>query len=155
MHAPAPTRTGFTITEVVIVLTLIAITATIAVPRYDGAVARYRADLAARRIVQDIDLARAQARATSGTTAIVFDAAGHGYTLVNVADIHHRDGPYTVHLNASPYHARLKTVKIANGTRIRFNAYGMPSDNAAIALGVGGESRVVRVDAQTGTVTIE
>ncbi|MHC4992904.1 MAG: pilus assembly FimT family protein, partial [Planctomycetota bacterium] len=57
-------RRGTSLIEVVIVLAVIATLAAIAQPRYAGALSRYHADSAARRIIADFAAARQRARAT-------------------------------------------------------------------------------------------
>src|SRR5690606_27031377 len=64
-QAAQPLRRGFSLLELVMVLTIIAILAAIATPRYANAMARYRADLAARRIAADLLLAQRLARTES------------------------------------------------------------------------------------------
>ena len=60
---------GFSLLEVVLVVAIIAVLAAIAAPRYGRAAGRYRADVAARRIVADLEYARLSAR-TAGAVAI-------------------------------------------------------------------------------------
>src|SRR5204863_23675 len=61
---PASSRRAFSLIEITLVLMVMGVLAALAVPRYASALARYRADAAARRIVADLDLARTTARSS-------------------------------------------------------------------------------------------
>src|SRR5918993_4277272 len=77
---------GFSAVELLIALAVMAVLAAIALPRFGGAIGRYRGDLAARRVVQDLNLARSIAMSRSTKQAVVFDLITHQYELVGVTD---------------------------------------------------------------------
>jgi len=146
---------AFTLVEVVMVIGMIALLASIAIPRYDGAVAQYRADLAARRIAADLQLTRAEARATGKSLSVTFDLAGQSYDIVGLPDWRHPSQDYHVNVNETPYHATLLKVSFAGATTATFNAYGVPSAAGAVVVTAGAATRTVTLEADSGTATVQ
>src|SRR5437762_6551307 len=68
---------AFSLIEMVLVLTIIAIASAIAVPRYVGSIARYRAETAARRVAADLALAASHAADSGKTQSVVFVARSY------------------------------------------------------------------------------
>ena len=98
---------GFSLLELVLVLGILMALAAIGIPRYGASVARYRADLLARRLVADLRLAREHAKATSASQSVEFDVGLNQYTLpdLNPLDPHLAD--YTVKPAEQPYNLKL------------------------------------------------
>ena len=67
--ASCSARGGFSLFELLIAMSVIAIIAAVAVPRYASSVGRYRAESAARRVAADLTLAQAKARAAKARAA--------------------------------------------------------------------------------------
>jgi prepilin-type N-terminal cleavage/methylation domain-containing protein len=74
----ATIKEGFSLLEVLLVLAIVAIFAAVAASRYGRASGRYRADLAARCITADLNLARSWAKTRSQSRPVVFNLAGNG-----------------------------------------------------------------------------
>ncbi len=165
LRAAQPLRRGFSLLELVMVLTIMATLAAIATPRYANAMARYRADLAARRIAADLQLAQRIARTESRSRTVQFDMEHCRYELINVSNPDQPQKPYLVNLTDSPYrasqlkiqatqHNRGGNNKTATKLKITFNGFGMPDDQYTIAVQSGAITRTVIVHADTGATSI-
>lgn len=165
-QAAQPLHRGFSLLELVMVLTIIAILAAIATPRYASAMARYRADLAARRIAADLLLAQRIARTESRSRTVQFDMEHCQYELINVSNPDQPQKPYLVNLTDPPYQASQLKVqatkhnrggnnKTATNLAITFNGFGVPDDQYTIAVQSGAITRTVIVHADTGATSIK
>ncbi len=153
---PPPWRLALTLIEMLVVLVIMAVLAAVAVPRFGSADARHRVDVAARRVVADLELARQRARAASGYRSVVFDPAGALYRLPGVP---HPDRPgssddYTVELGRAPYGASIIAVDFGGDATIVFDGFGTPDSGGGVTIRVGGYTRTVTVDPQTGNATV-
>ena len=150
-----PGRAAFSLLEVVLVLAIIAVVAVIAAPRYANALCRYRADMAARRIAADLEAARSWAKSTSASQAVTFDTASDAYELVGREDPDRQGAPYAVIVSAAPYHADLSGALFGGGATVTFDGFGVPDSGGDVGVQVGDHARTVRVDPDTGKITIE
>jgi len=146
---------GFSLLEVVLVLAIIGIAAAVAAPRYGRATGRYRADLAARRIVADLRLAQSCARAASSARTVSFSTATEQYQLLNVPSPDGVPGDYIVVLSAEPYSADLTSVNFSGGSQVIFSGWGLPSNGGTVVVSAGSEQRTIVVDGGTGRVSIQ
>jgi len=147
------TRQGFSLLEVVLVLVIIAIAAAIAVPRHAAAVARYRAENAARRVAADLVRARSLARQTSSDQTVVFDPAADAYTLVGFDDPDHPGRSYTVALSGRPYHATLTGATFGEGAGVTFDGFGAAQVGGTVTVAVGDYTWTVSVNGESGEIT--
>ena len=149
-------RAGFTVVEMVIAVLIIGIMAAVAVPRYSNSLMRYRADVAARRIAGDLATARARARATSSSQAIVFTVppAGNRYEINGMKDPNGFLTTYTVDLAKAPYVAMLSSVSLGGDTSLIYNGYGMPDSGGTIVVQAGQYTKTITIDQNTGMATI-
>jgi len=147
---------GVSLLELMLVLAIIATFAAMAAPRYGRAAARYRLDLAARRVTADLRLARAHAKVASSSRTVSFSAATEQYQLLNVPALDGASGTYTVLLSAEPYRAELAAVNLVIGaSQITFSGWGLPDTGGTVVLSAGGQQKTVTVAADTGQVSIQ
>lgn len=141
----------------VIVMLIVGIMAAVAVPRYSNSLMRYRADMAARRIAGDLATARARAKATSSSQAIVFTVppTGNRYEITGMNDPNGLLANYTVDLAKSPYVATLSSVNLGGDTTLIYNGYGMPDSGGTIVVQAGQYTKTITIDANTGMATTQ
>lgn len=149
------TARGFSILELVIVLSIVGIMAAIAVPRYGRAVDRSRVEQAAARVAHDLRQASDRARAMSAPYHAVFSTTKDYYRLA--------EGVYTktglldrqsvVLLSQDPYLTRIIKVGFGAGDNVgvTFDGYGRPDNAGLIYLRAGNHYRLVTLDASGGT----
>src|SRR5437763_8785446 len=87
---------GFTLVELSLCMTIAAIIAGIAIPRYGRAIASYRARCAAVRFAADIAQVQSLARTSSTTYTLVVDATNKRYTVAGMRDLESAATTYTV-----------------------------------------------------------
>jgi type II secretory pathway pseudopilin PulG len=146
---------GFSLVELVLVVAITMILAAIVSPRYGSAAVRYRADLAARRVADDLRLAQAHARLTSASCTVKFATAAEQYQLVGVASLDGASGDYTVDLRTDPYDAGITSADFGGAPTVVFSGWGLPNSGGSVVVTSGSEARTVLVDGQTGQVSIQ
>lgn len=146
---------GFSLLELLLVLAIMATLTAIAIPRYQGSLARYRADLAAHRIVADLTQAQSSARAASASRTVTFSIAGNTYQIPELSSLDGNSGSYSVALSERPYEAGLVSANFGGDAQIVFNGWGIPDSGGTVTLAVGTEQRTVALDTETGRASIE
>ncbi|KPK79718.1 MAG: hypothetical protein AMJ81_12895 [Phycisphaerae bacterium SM23_33] len=146
---------GFSLFELVVVLGIIAVVVAIAAPRYADSIARHRADLVARRIVADLDLARAKAYASSTTVTVKFDVQADTVWLVGMPSMDRAASEYVVRLAEPPYHARLVYADFGGSPALSFDGYGVASSGGCLVVQVGQVRRTLNLDPGTGKVVVQ
>jgi type II secretory pathway pseudopilin PulG len=141
--------------ELVLVLGIIAILATIAQPRYGAAVSRYRADLAARRIVQDLALAQAIAKAKGAAQTVSIHQGTDEVVLYDTAALDSHMSTYRTYLSDSPYKADISSSVFDGDNDVIFDGWGLPDSGGTAVLEVGSETRTITIDPNTGKASIE
>jgi prepilin-type N-terminal cleavage/methylation domain-containing protein len=148
-------KDAFTLLELLLVLAIVTISAALAAPRYGRASARYRADLAARRIVADLCLAQSYAKAASSARTVSFSAGTEEYRLLNISSPDGLPGDYAVVLSAEPYRADLTAANFNGGSQVIFSGWGLPDHGGTVAVSVGAEQRTVVVESGTGRIRVQ
>jgi prepilin-type N-terminal cleavage/methylation domain-containing protein len=146
---------GFSLLEIVLVLAIIVTLAAIATPRYAASLARYQADLAARRIRADIEQAQLSAKAASTSISVEFFVGDNKYEIPGLSPLVGSSGSYAVELSARPYAAALVSAEFGGDAELIFNGWGMPDSSGTVILTVGSEQRTVTVDSETGKATVQ
>jgi prepilin-type N-terminal cleavage/methylation domain-containing protein len=147
--------TGFSIVELALVLAIISVLAGIAAPRYARSLARYRADMAARRIAADLSLAQSRARSSSTSQAIVFDVTNNQYTIPGLANPDNRSQTYVVNLKDEPYLATIGTASFGGASTLTFNGYGDPANSGSITITSGDWTKTITLSGDTGSISIQ
>ncbi len=162
MHAPmyipvgVPPRAskGFSLIELVLVMTIISVLAAIAVPRYAGALARYRADAAARRVVADLGYARSLAKTTSANVEIQIRNDQDSVLLTGVRSLDDPAAHWVLALAGRPYYADIVSNDFPT-SKLTFDGYGDPDAGGSIVIAVGSEKRTVVLDINTGKAGVQ
>ena len=150
-----PERPGFTLVELLVVIAIIATVAAIAVPRYGGAVARYRIKAAARRIVEDLALARATARSKSASVTVTFDVATNQYQISGVSALNDPLSDAELNLSDRPYHAQLVSADLGGDNAVIFDGFGTPDSGGTIVIAGGALTKTIVLDADSGAATAQ
>ena len=148
-------RTGFSLLELVMVVAIIGVLAAIAAPRYGRAIARYRADMAARRIAADLALAGRAARTAGASKTVSFSVAGAEYTIPGLPSLRDSTADYRVVLSDSPYQAAVVSADFGGDADVAFDGYGTPDSGGSISIQVGEYTKTVVLDAGSGKATIQ
>jgi prepilin-type N-terminal cleavage/methylation domain-containing protein len=137
-------RTGFTLLELLVALSLTAVLAGTAVFGYQRMLAGWRLDAAARQVVMDLKLARARAILDSATHRVRFAASGRSYQ-------HERQRPGGAYEPSAPPTELPADIEITNctgaGSGISFRPRGYAAAFGTVGLrNRDGQTRAVIVD---------
>ena len=144
---------GFTLVEFLMVIVILATVTAIGAPRYANALANYRAEAAARRVVADINLARSRAVMKSTSQTITFSVSSNQSQIVGMADLDKPTSTYTTSFSGEPYRATLKSAAFGNSTSLVFNGYGLPASGGTVVISAGSATKTITVNATTGGAT--
>ncbi len=146
---------AFSLIELVIVVAIIAVIAAVAAPRYGMAATRYRADLAARRIAEELRFASELARAQECEVTANADMVAESLNVTFVSGPLAGEVRSKFALDSSPYDSDLYLAQraAALGSPV-FDAQGLATEDAYIAVMAGRYYAVVAVQAGQSTVEI-
>lgn len=164
---PHRARHGFTLIEVLIVITVLGIAAAMVVPAMGG-VGVLRVQAAVRAIVADITSVQSEALAYQKGRAIVFDTATNSWTVIEINGTElnpETDTLSTTAIKGSTFgDSVIESVDFGGGNTLYFDESGSPVtgplvDEAAPAgtITIKGSDQTFRitVEAYTGRVTVE
>ena|SRR5437763_14749372 len=146
---------AFSLIELLFVISIIAIIAATAVPKYGRSVARYRADCAARRIAADLALAKSTAKSVSADRVVTFNTVACSYTLAGVRHLDHNSQPYTVTLSDTPYLATLDFADFGGVPQAQFDMYGSAKWSGQVIVRVGEFQHTVVLSREDGSITVQ
>jgi prepilin-type N-terminal cleavage/methylation domain-containing protein len=148
---------AFSLLEIVIVLTIVATIAAVALPKFAGSMAPRRADAAADRLIADLAYARRVAIATSRSVTVSFHAADGAYDLAGVDDPARPGKPYRVELAADPYRAAIVSAifddaadDVDSHAEVVFDGYGRPDSAGTVVIRVEDAARTIALDVESG-----
>lgn len=150
---PAP-RSGFTLVEVVITVTIMAIISAIAVPQYMASASKLKAQCASKRLATDLDWARTQAIGGSKSVSVSFDFANQSYTLQGVGDLNSSATDSLIDLRDSPYEATLLSGSLTAGSSLTFSHLGQADGDGSVTVGHASNQITLTITAESGRVEI-
>jgi type II secretion system protein H len=149
----SPARCGFTLLELLLVLGLVALVATLAVPAWferSEVTLHNAADLLQR----DLEVARALAASGSGPLQVRFSSDGYEVTRADGSGlVHPRTGQAfrrSYARDAIFEGVAVRSVRIAGGPPLSFDAAGYASGRTLVELTFGGDAVVIEVTAPEG-----
>jgi len=153
---------GFTLVEVLVVVVIIAIAASIVVPQISAA-GSLTIQAAARHVIADLLVAQNEAIAAQATRKMIFDVTNNGYRLTDgsdqtLASPWEANADYVVNFNDdSRFDAvTLKAVDFKGGTEVGFDALAAPTSGGTIDLQSNDDRFQYRITVTefTGRVTV-
>ena len=140
-------RRAFSLLEMVVVVAVASVTAAIAIPRMGNATARYRVDFAARKVVADLDRARANARLTGAAQSVTFNLATYRYVVTGGSGA---SAGFTTDLSVDPYQCQVSGATFGGSAVATYDAYGLPTAGGTVSIRSGTQTRTVTLDAASG-----
>jgi len=168
------THRGYTLVEVLVVITILGILGTMVIPSFGGS-SGLRTQAAVRAVVADITFAQSDALAYQEGRAVMFNEEENYYTIVQVLggtfdedddalyDPHGPGQRYRVDLDDPRYGgAKLANVEFNGGESLIFDELGGPTPSGADSISTGGSLEVAGPDSRyrvtvapfTGRVTV-
>lgn len=153
---------GFTLIELVVVVVILGVLATLGIGSYRQSRQTHQLDAAARRVQADLMLVRQRAIGLGSEVYVEFTAGSGQYTAPGVPDIDRPGQDYAVNLAHSPYEATIGSAPSdQNGaSRITFDAFGRVAyvnagdPDPEIVITAGGRTRIVQVNPISGMAQI-
>jgi prepilin-type N-terminal cleavage/methylation domain-containing protein len=136
---------GFTLLELLVVISVLGIATAIVAPRYGRSIARTRADAAMQRMMADFQRAQALARARSSGLAISIDPAGIAYSIPTFPTLDNARSVERVDLSLSPYLVTALDCRIAGVCEVRIDGFGRILSTGKLGLRVGDQNRWIEV----------
>ncbi len=151
-----PRRTrhrAFSLVELGLVILIVAVMAAIAAPRYANALSHYRVDVAAQRIMADLTLVQARAKAASKSWTISFDDAADSYTYYDDTILGNAATVVTVDMTDAPYHATIGSPVFGADADLVFDGYGIADSGGTVIIASGGYRTTITLDGATCKIT--
>ena len=150
-------RRAMTLVELLMVLAIISVVATLAVPRFAQAQQRYRAQAAARQIAELLRYAQSESRAHNSIEFVYFLPSWKMIFCSFDPDMYGEDylGMYSINIEDPPFEATLKSASFQGLPYCWFYANGQPRFNGSVVVAVGEHEATVTINANSGRITIE
>ncbi len=155
-------RRAFSIFEMAIVVFILGVVTSIAVPRFANALAHQRLEAAVRRAIVDLKLAQRRARSTTTSHRIVFTLPrsyrmqfydGDSWEAVPHPD--HPGQAYVVSLSGEPYNVSISKADFGGDLVIVFDGYGVPDSGGTLRISSGEYEREMTLNEETGRAEVE
>jgi len=161
MTRPAPARHAFTLIEVLVVATIVAIAGAIIVPHMLTP-SDWGVQAAGRIVIADLLFAQNEAIARQAPRRVVFDPDDNSYrvtdTAGNIVDVPFRGGAYTIDFDEDRRFAGVGLENVAFGVTdppvVEFDPLGTPSEGGTIDVATNTTRYRITVAPITGRVTI-
>ena len=152
---PRPARrAAFSFVEIIVVVLIMGILAAAATPSFYRSLRFHHLETAARRVKLDLEQSRQAAQMKSQAQSMTF-TGGTTYTLsAGVQELDGSGQPYSVDLSKPPYELATVTAAFGGPTAVSFDGYGAASVGGTIVLQLGGKTRTVTLDKNSGSITI-
>ena len=155
-------RWGASLIELVISVLVLGILAAVAAPVYSTSLLKYRVELAAQRINQDVVQAQRTARQTNSNCTITFDLNSDSYSISGMTSLDRASQAYRIAVNSSPYNVDIVTLATASQpstalstVAVAFNRFGMPDQGASITVRAGAFDKRIDIAPITGRVSVQ
>jgi prepilin-type N-terminal cleavage/methylation domain-containing protein len=153
---------GLSLVEITLSMLVFGIFAAIAIPKYADSLMRYRAEVTANRIAQDLAQAQSRARLTNANCSMSLSTASDSYTISGLKSLDKPSENYVVSLSKAPFQCDIQFLATeTNPTAglsdlaIQFNRFGMPDKGCIITVSRGGYSKTVTLESVSGRVKIQ
>ncbi len=161
MRRSAPVSAGFTLIEVLVVVTIVAIAGAIIVPHMLTP-SSWGVQAAGRIVIADLLFAQNEAIARQAVRRVIFDPPNNSYRVTdaagNVVNVPFRGGDYIVDFNRDQRFngVRLENVAFDGGQplQIEFDPLGTPSNGGVLDVATNNTSYRINVAPITGRITI-
>jgi len=155
-------RWGVSLIELVISILVLGILAAVASPVYSTSLLKYRVELAAQRITQDVVHAQRTARQTNAKCTITFDLNSDSYSISGLKSLDRASQAYTIAVNTSPYNVDIVSLATASQpstalttVAVAFNRFGMPGDGASVTVRAGTFEKRIDIAPISGRVSVQ
>ncbi len=142
-HAPAGSHRprAFTLIELVVVIVIMAIMASVAIPRFASAASRYRVDAAVQQIIADVNTTSAVANLASETRLIQFDADAESYTLVAQPSLSDPATDQVIDLSIEPFRVNLLQISFGGDSELQISGFGLLLESGQLTVAAGRNAR--------------
>lgn len=141
---------GFSTLELVMVVSIVGVTAAIAIPRVNSSLQRTKIERAASMLAADLNRVRENAKAYGLEQTVSF--SGSTYTITTVTASGSKTK--TVDLTKQPVESKVQIARTSGVTVVKFNAYGVPDQQFVIGICNNGTWRMVTVSAGSGEIAV-
>jgi prepilin-type N-terminal cleavage/methylation domain-containing protein len=145
---------AFTLVEIILVVAIMATMAAIAMPRLGSSLDSSRVDRAARKLADDLELARTAAMARSTPTSISLDISNSTWQLNGIVEVGMRNPDSRVLLTEPPLMSSFVREGHPGSLVLHFSEFGIPSQKLSLRLQSGNHFRTVTISRPGGAVLI-
>ncbi len=151
-------RTAFTLIEMIVVLVVLAVAASIIIPYATGTTS-FQASAAARLIMSDLEYAQSQAITTQSPVSVGFSVSGNSYTVSNASGtlIHPiSKQAYIVDFDTTGGfgNVSVSSASFGGASVVTFDALGAPDNGGTVTVVAGPHTYTVTVAPVSGRVRV-
>ncbi len=139
---------AFSLAELLMVMAIVGTAAAIAMPRFAEAESRWRVSGAAKRVIADLERARATALATSSEVIVSFEETS--YSMKASSDLTDEAGLGEVSLGNAPYGVEIISADFGGEQSVTFSGAGVATSDGTMVLGRGSYRLSIKFEALGG-----